>query len=78
MVILLVQWDQQCPSSGRDTGSIPSLVQWVKDPALPQLWHKSQPWPGFNPWPKGSTYHEAAKKRKEKEILRGKPGDDVL
>ena len=27
-------------------GSIPSLVQWVKDPVLPQLWL------GFSPWPR--------------------------
>ena len=28
---------------------IPSLGQWVKDPALLQLWHKSQLGLGFNP-----------------------------
>ena len=31
--------------------SIASLAQWVKDLVLVQLWHRSQLWLGFNPWP---------------------------
>ena len=27
------------------------MAQWVKCPALPQLWHRSQVWLGFKPWP---------------------------
>ena len=30
--------------------SIPGLGQWVKDLALPQLWHRSQLWFGFDSW----------------------------
>ena len=34
----------------RKTGVL-TMVQWVKDPALLQLWRRSQLWLGFNPWP---------------------------
>ena len=27
-------------------GSSPGLIQWVKDPALPELWCRSQVWLG--------------------------------
>ena len=30
---------------------VPSVVQAVKDLALPQLWRMSQLWLGFDPWP---------------------------
>ena len=32
-------------------GSIPSPAQWIKDVALPSLWHRSQMQLGFDPWP---------------------------
>ena len=34
-----------------DTGSIPTLVQWVKDLALLQLWHRLHLQLGFDPLP---------------------------
>ena len=42
-----------CSGSGRCRGSglIPSLVQYVKDLVLLLLWHRSQLWLGFSPWP---------------------------
>lgn len=36
-------------------GSVPGLVQWVKDLAFLQLWQRSQLRFGFNPWP--GNYH---------------------
>ena len=30
------------------------MTQWVKDPALPQLWHRLQLWLRFDPWPENS------------------------
>ena len=33
-------------------GSISSLVQWVEDLALQQLWCRLQLWLRFNPWPR--------------------------
>ena len=44
-----------------DTGSIPSLAQWVTDPVLPQLWLRSDPWPG------NSVCLGTAKKKKKKK-----------
>ena len=51
----MAQWVKECKRGGLDccegTGLIPGSVQWVKDPALPQLWRRSQLQLGFNPWP---------------------------
>ena len=46
-----VQWvkDLACLCGG--AGLIPSLAQWVKDPVLVQLCHRSQLWFRLDPWP---------------------------
>ena len=38
----VVRWDLWSLWSTETTGLIPSPAQWVKDPALPQLWCKSK------------------------------------
>jgi len=53
-------------------GGVCAAVQWVKDPALPQLKHRSQLHLGFDPWPR--NFHilwveqKKEKKEKKKEI----------
>ena len=47
------------------------MVQWVKDPVLPQLWHRSQLQLKFDAWP-GNFQASSAKKgkgeKKKKEL----------
>ena len=50
-----------------DAVSIPSLAQWVKVLVLPQLWLKSQLRLRYDPWPRNSICHGAAKKKKPEE-----------
>ena len=47
-----------------------SLAQRLKDPALPQLWHRSQLWFGSDPW-LGTLYATGwpEEKRKRKDIM---------
>ena len=61
----MVQWDQVAPWERWDKGSILGPAQWVKEPALPQLWLRSQLWIRSDPWPSGSG---GQKKKKTKKI----------
>ena len=49
-----------------DTGSIPSLAQRVKDPAMLQLWHRSQMQLRSDPCP-GNFVRCGDQKRKKKK-----------
>ena len=51
-----------------DTGSIPTLVQWVKDLALLQLWHRLHLQLGFDPLP-GNFYMLWVQPKKKKRKL---------
>ena len=42
----------------------PQIVGWLKDPALLQLWHRSQMRLRSDPWLGNSIHHKAAKKEK--------------
>ena len=54
------------------TGSIPGLLQWIKNPALLQLWCRSQLWLRFDPWPgKLPCATGVAKQTKTKEERTG-------
>ena len=49
---------------------IPGPVQWVKEPTLLQLWHRSQMWLRFGPWPGAfHTPQVQSKKKKKKKII---------
>ena len=47
----VVQWVNAAPQVAAEArGGSLGLVQWVKDPELLQLWHRSQLWLSFDPW----------------------------
>ena len=62
-----VDQESDCSSMDRYGGadSIPSLVQWVMDPVLPQLWHGSQLQQDSVPGPRTSICCKRSLKNKE-------------
>ena len=69
----MVQWVKDLMLSLQQLGLllrlelISSLVQWVKDLALWQLWHRSQLRLRSDQWPRNSICHRVAKKEKTKK-----------
>ena len=49
-VLTVAQWVNDLACLCGIAGSNPDLVQWVKDPALLQLWHRLQMPFRFSPW----------------------------
>ena len=50
-------------------GSIPGLVQWVKDLVLLLLWQRVQLWLKFDSWPGNFQVPQVWMKKKRKEII---------
>ena len=42
------------------------VAQWVKDPALSPLWHRSLLWHGFDTWPREILHAAGTAKKKTK------------
>ena len=62
----------------QDTGLIPSLVQWVKDPKLPQRQCRSHLQLRSDPWPRNSICYGAAMKKMRKLKNKTCPQTDIL
>ena len=61
---------QHCFCSGLghcwSRGSISGPVQWLKDLALPRLWHRSELQLGFDPWPRNLHMPQVCPKKKKR------------
>ena len=67
-VTAVVQGHQWHLCSTRRQVRSPAGHSGLKDPALPQLQHRSQLWLKSDPWPRNSACHRVAKKKKKVEI----------
>ena len=66
------QWDQQCLCSTRTQVQSPGPAQWVKDPALLQLWQRLQLWLRSDPWPRNYICYGAERKKEGRKEGRKK------
>ena len=46
--------------------AVPTVVQWVKGLALPQLWHRLQLWLRFDPLPENFHMLQVEQKKKKR------------
>ena len=65
----MVQWVNDPACFCGIASSIPSLVQWVKDLALLQLWCRPQRRLGFDPWPENFHMLQVQPKKGKNEFL---------
>ena len=61
----VAQQEGQCPCSARMQVQSPAQHSGLKDPALPQLLHRSQLQLGSDPWPGNSVCQAMAIKEKK-------------
>ena len=57
---------------------VPTVALWVKVSTLLQLWHRSQRWCGFSPWPRSFHMLWVWPEKKKRKKGRKKEGKKVL